>query len=461
MIKKILPAIIYIVFFLLATFFFAGSAIAQHAVSTLAGTSSQGNPLAGPNGLCITPDGSNIYLADYTAQRIKRINVSTGSVTNFAGSGVAGYTDGALLTAKFNYPSGIKISSDGLFLFVCDNNNCLIRKIDIAAGTVSTIAGVYNAFSFADNANGLSAMFNQPTDLAIDPGDSLLFITDAENHVIRKINLLTTAVTTIAGTPNSYGSTDGAASIAKFHNPNGICISENGQSLYIADAGNHKIRKVDLTGLMVSTIAGNGIATYMDNINGLMASFNIPQGVSVLPDDSLLYVSDTYNNRIRQINLTTTEVSTIAGSVSTSSAHFMDNTNGLLAKFYHPVNCILSANSDKLYISDQENYRVRVMNTDAIMTSINETISIGNFSVYPNPAKDYFTIQLKSSPYDCYSYSLINAQGEQVVPEKKLLSQAGNQYITIDIKNMAEGIYFLRMVAAQKFYTTKIIKMSD
>jgi len=458
MIQKIPPLIIYVVFFLIAVFFFSGNVIAQYAVSTLAGTSTQGNPFAGPNGVCITPDGSTLYLADYTAQRIKKITIATGVVTNYAGNGTPGYTDGSLLTAKFNYPAGVKISSDGLYLYVCDNNNCLIRKIDIAAGMVSTIAGVYNAFAFADNANGLLAMFNQPADLAIAPGDSVLYVSDTENHVIRKINLLTTAVTTIAGVPGSFGSTDGAGSVAKFHNPKGICISGNGLILYVADAGNNKIRRVDLSGATVSTIAGNGIATYADNTNGLLASFNIPQGLSVLSNDSLLFIDDTFNDRIRQINLASTEVSTIAGTSSTSTSHFADNSNGLLAKFYHPVSSVLSINSDKLYISDQENYRVRVMSTDIISTSVKENNFNPDFSVYPDPAKDYLTIRFKSAANGYYNYSVINAQGKLAIPEKKILVSSTDQLIKIDLRDFPDGVYLIRLLSEKNSYAARIIK---
>src|SRR5439155_24770796 len=131
------------------------------------------------------------------------------------------------------------------------------------------------------------------------------------NQVLRKVNISTTAVTTIAGVAGSLGATDGAANTATFRSPNGICISSDGQILYIADAGNHKIRKLDLGTQTVSTVAGNGTAGYIDNIFGSLSEFNNPQGVTLLHDDSLLIVSDTYNNRIRQIEFPSTAVTTL------------------------------------------------------------------------------------------------------------------------------------------------------
>src|SRR5262249_20325519 len=152
--------------------------------------------------------------------------------------------------------------------YIADNFNCLIRKIDVNNGMVSTLAGAYNAYSYSDNSNGLLAEFNQPMGIAISPDDSFLYITDSENQLIRKVNISTTEVTTVAGIAGSSGANDGAANSATFRSPKGICISSNGQILYIADAGNHKIRKLDLANEMVSTVAGDGTGGYIDNASG-------------------------------------------------------------------------------------------------------------------------------------------------------------------------------------------------
>jgi sugar lactone lactonase YvrE len=426
---------------------------AQHAVSTLCGSSTQGNPLSGPNGICITSDGSFIYLADYSNHRIKKINTQTGMVTPFAGTGVAGFSDGSLTSAQFNYPSGIKLSSDNLFLYVCDNNNCLIRQIDINAQMVSTIAGQINAFSYSDNVDGLLAEFNQPTDLVISPGDSLLYISDAENHLIRKMNLLTGEVSTVAGIAGMFGNGDGNTSIARFHNPNGLALSEDGTSLYIADAGNNRIRKLDLLGSMVITIAGNGTAALTDNVNGLQASFNVPQGISILSGDSLLYVDDTYNNVIRNINLYTSAVTTIAGDTGTGS-HFADNMNGMLARFYHPVNSVLSPDNSILYISDQENFRIRKMNTDITTTGI---ISYENFTVslYPNPCRNLISVQLPHSRTTS-DYKIINATGQ---PVQTVTGNPALNKIQIETNNFLPGIYFLCLFTDDgKSYMKKFIR---
>jgi sugar lactone lactonase YvrE len=455
MIKKLLLFLTV----LISQAFFSKST-AQHSVSTLCGTSVQGSPLAGPDGICITPDGTTLYVADYTAHRIKKVIVASGATTNYAGSGVSGYTDGALLSSQFYYPTGIEISSDGNYLFVSDNANCLIRKIDIVNSQVSTIAGVYNAFDFADNPNGLLAKFNQPVDLVMAAGDSVLYISDAENYVIRKMNLNTTAVTTVAGTPMTFGNTDAIGLNAKFRYPRGMCLSNNGQTLYVADAANHKIRKINISNMNVSTLAGTGLQGSADHTVGTMASFYIPQGVAILPNDSLLYVIDTYNNLIRMVNINTTSVTTIAGSTSIPTDHFADNTNGLLAKFYFPVNAVLSLNGDKLYISDQSNYRIRRMNTDVSFPTAITSHLPNSLDLYPNPASNYVSLSLPVSSMNDIEYEIINTAGAVVSSTNISTSVVSTETIQLPLNNLADGIYYIRLKINHEFFYAKLMVLN-
>jgi sugar lactone lactonase YvrE len=433
---------------------------AQHSVSTLCGTSVQGSPLSGPDGICLSPDGNILYVCDYTAHKIKKVVIASGAVSTLAGTGTGGYTDGALLSAKFFYPTGIRVSSDGNFLFIADNGNCLIRKIDIANGLVSTIAGVYNAFSYSDNANGMLAQFNQPIDLALS-GDSILYVSDSENQIIRKINLVTTAVTTIAGTPTVYGNIDSTGMNARFRYPTGLCLSNNGLTLFVADASNHKIRKINLSNTAVTTLAGTGYQGSADNAVGTNASFYSPQGVTVLSNDSLLYVADTYNNLIRAINLNTTCVSTIAGSTSTSSNHFTDNSDGLLAKFYHPIKVILSLNSGKLYISDQENFRIRIMNTDvSIPTVVHEIHNSINASVFPNPAQHVANVALTGLNTSSVEYCIVTPSGDIVSPAKNIFVTRVDQTFPLSLNNLANGIYYVVLKADHEKYFLKLMVLN-
>lgn len=352
------------------------SAFSQHQVSTTAG-SSQGYQdgtttsarFSAPTDACISPDGQSIYIADYSGNRIRKINRSTNQVTTLAGNGTMGSTDGVGTSAKFSYPSGLAISSNGQILYIADNGNSLIRKLDLSNNSVTTIAGDGN-FSHSDNTNALQASFNQPTDLALR-GDTVLFISDTENHVIRKFNLVTNAVTTVVGYVGVGGFLDGIGTSAAVKNPAGLAISQDGSMLYLADNGNNMIRKIEISNYNTMVIAGSGSPAYSDNANGLLASFYAPQGVAVDPLTDALYVTDTYNHRIRKVDLMTSQVSTIAGDGSVPPASvFANNMNGLLAKFFYPTNCIVSPNGESIYVTDQGNYKVREVKTDNTSNNI-------------------------------------------------------------------------------------------
>lgn len=365
------------------------SIIAQHQVSTIAG-SSQGfldgtttsSRFNAPTDVCVSPDGLSIYVADYSGNRIRKINRSTNQVSTIAGNGTMGNNDGVGTNAKFSYPTGLAISSTGQFLYVADNGNSLIRKIDLSNNNVSTIAGDGN-FSHQDHVNALQASFNQPTDLALR-GDTVLFISDTENHVIRKFSLTTDAVTTVVGYVGIGGFLDGIGTGAAVKNPAGLTISQDGATLYLADNGNNMIRKIEISNYNTMVIAGNGTPAFSDNSNGLQASFYAPQGVAIDPLSDVLYVTDTYNHRIRKIDLTTSQVTSIAGDGSVPPATvFANNMNGLQAKFFYPTNCVVSPDGQSIYVSDQGNYKIREVKTDNAGSNIapicaNDVISTNN-----------------------------------------------------------------------------------
>lgn len=429
----------------------------QHQVSTFAG-SSQGyvdasltsSKFTAPTGFCVSASGNEIYLADYSGNRIRKINKVTNQVSTVAGTGVAGFQDGASANAKFYYPAGLALSSDGAFLYVADNGNSLIRKIDLATNNVTTIAGDGD-FAHSDNANGLMAKFNQPTDLLLQ-GDSVLFISDTENHVLRKMNLQTSSVTTVVGIAGVGGFLDGVGTSAAIKNPSGISFSSDGTAIFLADKGNHKIRKILLSNFLVSSLAGDGSQGFMDGTNGLTAKFYSPQGVSVDPTNpDVLFVADTYNHRIRKVNLTTSEVSTIAGDGSVPPAStFANNSNGMLAKFFYPTACVVSPDGQNIYVADQGNFKIRSVKTDNLNTSGLEETEGDNISVYPNPTSSSIELKNKHLSYD----KLIVCD----LTGKELLTFNQDQEITLE--NLSNGIYVLKLVENNQsiFVTEKIIK---
>lgn len=249
----------------------------------------------------ITSDGTNLYLADTDNHRIRKIVIATAVSSTLAGS-TSGYMDGTGASARFNNPRGI--TTDGTNLFVADTLNSRIRKIVIATGEVTTLAGSGGTGS-ADG-TGSTATFNSLEHLTTDGNN--LYVTDLGNHRIRKIAVASGEVTTLAG--NTAGYVDATGTAAAFSSPRGI--TNDGTNLYVADSGNHRIRKIVIATGVVSTVAGATFGS-ADGI-GSTALFASPRNLTT--DGTYLYIADTSNFRVRRTTISTGVTITIAGSVN-------------------------------------------------------------------------------------------------------------------------------------------------
>ena len=253
------------------------------------GTSASFNDL---KGIAIDASGY-FYVTDYGNKTIRKITPS-GMVSTLAGTlGVAGKSNGTGTNASFNNPRGIATDLLGN-IYVADNGNNLIRKIT-PAGVVTTLAGSGNAGQ--SNGTGTGASFNSPIGIATDAAGNV-YVGDVGNESVRKIDP-TGIVTTLAGN-GTIGSANGIGTSASFYQPAGVATDFAG-NVYVADAYNNLIRKIDKTGL-VSTIAGNGNSDLVDGI-GIAASFYAPYA---LANDGTgnLYVADAYTNVIRKVIIT-------------------------------------------------------------------------------------------------------------------------------------------------------------
>ncbi len=225
----------------------------------------------------------------------------TNSVTSFAGS--AGSTDGAASQARFSFPGDV--ASDGTSLYVLDTGNSVIRKVVLATGATSTIAGLAGITGSGDG-TGAAARFNYPNGIALSSDNSTLYVSDTGNNTIRSINVATGAVTTLAGTAGGVGSANGTGGAARFSSPSGIAT--DGTNLYVADGLNHRVRKIVLASAAVTTLAGSGLQDFADG-TGIAASFNSPRGIAT--DGVSLYLADQGNSAIRRIIIATGVVSTL------------------------------------------------------------------------------------------------------------------------------------------------------
>ena len=217
--------------------------IATQVVTTLAGTpgitgSANGT---GPDASFLEPagittDGTNLYVAEQANNDIRMIVIATQEVTTFAGSGVAGSNNAIGTAATFNLPHDI--TTDGINLYVADRGNQMIRQIVIDTQAVTTLAG--SGAVGSANGIGTAATFNGPAGITSD-GTSL-YVAEYLNQTIRKIEIATQAVTTLAGLALTPGSTNGPVADARFLTPESV--TTDGTNLYVADYGNSTIRMI-------------------------------------------------------------------------------------------------------------------------------------------------------------------------------------------------------------------------
>jgi prepilin-type N-terminal cleavage/methylation domain-containing protein len=240
-----------------------------------------------PYGVAVDSSG-NVYVADTLNSLIRKIT-PTGTVSTFAGSGTAGFLDGAAGTAKFNYPQALAVDTTGN-VYVADTANNRIRKIT-STGTVSTLAG--SGVAGSAEGTGTAAQFSNSFGIAVDSSGNV-YVADTNNQRIRKITP-GGVVMTLAGSTGGYANGTGAA--AQFLNPQGVAVDSSG-NVYVADGNNNRIRKITPGGV-VTTLAGSGTAAFADG-TGVNASFSAPRGIAA---DSAgnVYVADSTNKRIRLV----------------------------------------------------------------------------------------------------------------------------------------------------------------
>jgi sugar lactone lactonase YvrE len=305
-----------------------------------------------PSGIAVDRLG-NVYVSDFQNHTIRKIS-RDGTVTTLAGlAGVSGTADGVGATARFNAPLGVA-ADEGGNLFVADANSSTIRKVT-PAGLVTTFAGVPGSFG-----PGRAGEFRRPYGVTVDRAGNV-YVSDHIDTVIRKITPAG-QVTTLAGTSGFTGATDGTGSAARFVSPFGVAADTAG-NLFVADRGNHTIRRVTPDGV-VTTVAGLAPLAGSRDGSGMAARFNAPYGLAV-DNAGNIYVTDTFNTLVRRIDASGV-VTTFAGVLASNGS--VDGS-GDIARFNEPYGVAVDE-AGAIFVADRFNHTVRRISTTGVVTTV-------------------------------------------------------------------------------------------
>lgn len=368
-----------------------------------------------PRKLVVNTDGSLVYVTDSGNNRVVSVNTSTGLTSLIAGSS-EGYREGVGSAAKFSNLAGIAF--DGTYIYVGDGSghDNRIRKIHIGTRQTSLVADdprlqvfstpfgirirngkIYGAstgnstiqsFTASNgehyariagidrfgyrNGSITEALFGRPNDVVMNAARTKMYV--AENNKIREINLETSQVRLVAGNSiDDYVGEGQSGSAARFSTITAMAINSDGDTLYVVDHWNNRIRAVDVATGTTSLIAGGGEYNTSGSGNGYAegsgesARFDNPFGIAISPDDTTLYITDVANRRIRKVVISTGATSLVAGSGANTSS----DGSGAAASFMYPAGITIDTAGENLYVADRDAHTLRKIRlSDAMVTTI-------------------------------------------------------------------------------------------
>jgi sugar lactone lactonase YvrE len=323
--------------------------------------------LGRPKYLLKSPDGGTLFILEN--HKIKALDVATQQLRLLAGHANDNYVEDTGGTeGRLSGGNQMALSPDGKTIYVADRNNNRIRTLDIATATFHYLTGAGAKNADARTRNGYQngrpcpnefnpkvsgcAYFSRPNGIAVSPDGATVYVADTDNHRIRKVDVATGKVTLLAG-GGARGLKDGVGGRAWFKSPWTLQLSGNGKTLYVVDIGNHAIRAVDIATRSVTTIVGNGQPGYR---NGSLsqARLSFPEYLALGPGADTLYVSEAGTNRIRVLILGST-IDRLSGNGRRGSR----NGGPSLSTFNGPKGMLVLG--DKLLVADQLNDLIRAI----------------------------------------------------------------------------------------------------
>ena len=440
---------------LLPTLLLVASSINAQTINTFAGNAKTGSGFLGDGGQAAAAlfnnpaavaldKAGNLFITDFHNNVVRKVS-ATGIITTIAGNHTVGYSgDGGPATAaQLNGPWGIATDASGN-VYISDKENHAIRKIN-SAGIITTIAGNGKPGYSGDKGAATAALLNHPLGLAID-NSSNIYVADNSNTAVRKINSAG-IITTFAGNHIAgYSGDGGPATAACFKNIRYVACDGN-NNVFISDTWNSVIRKVNPAGI-VSTIAGNYTMKYNgDGGPATAAAIYFPVGITVASDGNL-YVADNHNHVIRKID-NQAYISTVVGNGTRGASG--DGGPATAAQLTNPTSIVIDA-TGKLYVVEFAKNDIRVINMPTDIKPL--TTTNNSLTVYPNPSHGAFTVALPEYKTPA-SIAIIDEAGK--VAETRVLDHADAQNVAFNLSNVAAGSYIVKVVAGGIISSTKIV----
>ncbi len=399
-------------------------------------------------------DSDNVYVADAQNNRIRKIYKQTGIIATIAGNGAAGYTGdyGQAVNAELDYPIAIAIGPGGDVYFT-DGGNGVVRKITKSTGIIHTIAGTGIFGNSGDDSAATNARFEAPTGIAVDNlGNVYVADADTANSRVRVVNAGNGNIYAFAGRgPKGFSGDGAAATSAQLNQPLGISLDNMG-NLYIADWENAVVRKVNISSGIINTVAGiQGNFTPVLT-NGTATGVPISYPTDVACDQwGDVYITDVGTGVIRELTPSNGNETMVAGNGQAGSAG--DGGQALSAELNYPFAVAIDG-AFNIYIGDLLNFKVREVN--AYASAVPEISASGSFSIYPNPVSNTLSIAF-SAFYntDKTTLEIMDITGRTIVNSKLSIV---NSKASVDVSSLSKGMYFIKVANATSSEVVKFIK---
>ena len=327
-----------------------------------------------PVGMDLDLTRKKIYFADTENNRVRVITKSTGIISTVAGNGAARYTGdkGPATLATLYYPFDVALDTQSGLLYIADSGNSAIRKVNISSGIITTVAGTGTAGSGGDGGPATLANLNSPYGVAFYPSSRTLYISDNGNCVIRSLAVASGLISTLVSLGYCGGS--GYYGSSSYSDYGGIAVSPSTGNVYFTVSIANSVQMVNVSTKTVYPLAGSGFSSGYSGDGGLgiKALLNNPLSVAVHATTGDVYIADSGNNVIRMVTQSTGIITTVAGTGV--AGYSGDGVKATKSELYLPYGVAVDSITGMVYISDTFNYRIRAVNgiissTDTLPTA--------------------------------------------------------------------------------------------